>query len=329
MEQLPHINVRQAAMILEEYFNITVGMDFSIHSYCLLESNCPKAIELRKVLTDNSISIKDLEKHQETPVERLKHISLAQSSNIIKVTILGRVVEVDIGDITNTQIKEAIMNKYEELSACTGQFTSLGLSLYKTYTDEIGKIKTARNLTQLEFSLDEMKTYPHYLTVMDKRYWLCFPGVYEPQYIYTNGDRYEICEAHKKLLRRELLIAYTITSEFKIYSVKLHTINGMKFQHYHGNASNDCWGTIKLPAFWDRRLITLSALTKTLFNSLTTVNKDSLMLSVPPNFPDIMDLFSHSTKMGREGFPKEVAKETVAPNTAASPRPWGTGWRTT
>jgi len=287
---------------------VTVAIALGEHWSCNLSSNCPIAIQLRRMIMEMGITFLQLLEGLEviTAPEPVSCV-LPEIDGIAKITIAGQTVELNFNDVIKGQIQDITRHKMQELDVQANRIRSLGDSLYRTYLAEIDKTRTNHVLPQLKFSVEELIKYNFYVTVEKKAYIFISPVIYHPEYIVSNGIRYELSEEDKRGLRRDAYMQFAIASK-KFLSIILLDSKGVKFNHYHGRRGGgdyDCWGSITLPKYWDETLVSLHNIKSSLVFALTTINYDSLMSRAPDGMPDIQVLLDRSTELGREGEIKE------------------------
>lgn len=306
-----------------EVRNITIAIDLGAHQYCLLDSNCPKAIELRRLIEETGMTLVQLlEGFQAVNAPDPISFELPQFSADTSITIGGQTLYLDFNQVVDQQLRRMINRKLEEIEQLGTKVRILGRSLYESYLHEINRIKYNRVLPQLSFPLEELIKANCMITTDNDNYQFLFITKYNPQYIVRDGIRYRLSSVDTAYLVREpVFLQFIITPQGKLLSATLLDSGGVKFQHYHGRTS-DCWGTAILLTTWDRTLSSLYRLSVSLMNSLATINYNSPVQREPPSMCSIRSLLDNCTELGREGElePQEVVHQEEAP---ARRRTWG------
>jgi len=279
---------------------ITVAITLGEHSFCLLDSNCPIAIQLRKIVEETGVTLPQLLEGLDFPTApKLISSDLPEIDGAVTIAIAGERIELDLSNVIKSQIRDSIWQKIQGVNDQAFRVKALGDNLYTVYLREINKVRTNHALPQLSFPISELIKYNFFITAREKTYIFVSPIRYHPEYIVNNGIRYELSPKDKKELERDIYIQISIASG-KFISILLLDNKGDKFHHYHGGG-HDCWGTNKIPDFWDGTLKSLHNLKMSLMFSLTTINYNSLMVRIPKGLTDVGELLYRSTKLGREG----------------------------
>lgn len=297
---------------------VTVAINLGVHEGCEIDSNCPLAIQLRRLIADSGTTLEQLlEGYQEVTNPDPIHYDLPQFSSKAHIEIAGKVVDIDLNDIVSGQMKERIDYKLRDLDRTERMFKELANSLYQSYLREIARQRDNHTLPQLNYAISELMATKCSITSYGRNYIFLFPIDYNPQYMVTNGIRYKLHRDDIQDLKRKIYIKLEVTQDDKIHMPELLTDDGDKFYHYHGTGE-DCWGAVEIPEKWDKRLITLYRLAELLRKSLITLNKDSMMEHHPDDMPEDNALLDRSTELGKEGELDEV-EET------SHPEGWGAG----
>lgn len=319
------MNLQQTVQALEQN-NIQIALDVGVHSGCSIDSNCPLAVELRKVINESDVTLEQLIEgfaaSQEPPPEAVAYV-LPEFDAKATIRIAGTNVELDFEEALRAQLGDTLDKKRRELNRLGGSITELGKSLYESYLNRIYALRDTRTLPQLEFDIGDL-TKANCLTTSDGEYYhFLFPRTYNPEYVVTNGVRYKLADEDIKALIRDIYISYTISKEYKIIHTDILNSGGSKFRHYHGGG-NDCWGNFQIPERWNGNLKSLSDLTTQVAGALRTINKDSLMTGHPRGMVDMDDLMERSTKLGVEGITEEREQPEGGWTTEeGAPRRWG------
>lgn len=305
--------------------NITVAINLGVHQYCELDSNCPLAIQLRRLIGDSGTTLPELLEGYEAvtapdPVRyELPHFDATACLNVA-----GKELTVDLDDIVSDQIKDRVRHKLRELDEMKGRVQHLGSSLYSSYLLEIARQRDNHTLPQVEYSIEELIDSGCSITAYHGRYSYLFPMDYNPQYIVRDGIRFKLSDEDIRDIRRKAYLQFEITSEDKILEPRVLDREGGKLEHYHGNSDGDCWGSVDVPETWDRRLSSLRRIVHNLTRSLATVNRGSPLMQDPPDMPNIDDIIDRGTELGREG---QLDEPEERPTEGERPAGWGaTHW---
>lgn len=311
---------------------IIIATDLGGHANCVIDSNCPEAIKMRKIFTEAELSLPDLQKAwhklrmEGTPPIKPLGYTYPDFEGKAKISIAGNIMEIDVGEEVKRQLTHHYAQKIDEFRRASSNLQEIGHSLYNNYLHHIYEAKHTRTLPQIAIPLHELLRYKCQVTSIEKEYLFMFPILYAPQWIFTAKDRYEMKKEHAEYLRQEVIISYHISVDRRIVAVVLLNQDGEKFVHYHGTGY-DCWGDFVIPEVWDGSLKALATLTYQLQAALTTINRESLMREHPRGMPSIIDLFDAAKKLGEEGkLSKSKKKKVEEPEeeVAASPRRhWG------
>ncbi len=298
---------------------IEVAIDLGEHSYCSISSNCPKAIEVRRVIEAARITPEMLVQPSvdvfATPVIPTK------VSARMQLVLGSETIEVDCAQIVTKEASLAIQKKVNELETKHGQYQNYLMGLQRAYSLAMQQARAQVVLPQLAFSRQQLLRYKCTVTRVAQNYSIMFREIYNPMWIVSTGKRWQIEAGTAKDMECEIILEFTISAQCKFVSIMLLTVELEKFQHYHGRAT-DCWGQVKIPELWDGTMTMLVEFKEVLMKSLATINEDSLMMGHPPDFMSIEALKKKSVLLGQEGV---ISKETEASGTANH---WGTGWRT-
>lgn len=305
--------------------DITVAIDLGAHSSCRIDTNCPVAIELRRIMTDAGVTLPELLDGYEIfsvpdPVE----YTLPEFNSNATMQIAGQNFHFDFNAIITVQLKDLIDRKIRSLDEQNARIGSLCQSLYDSYSYQIRRARDNHTLPQLSFSDRELMRAGCFITGEDKSYSFIFPVIYKPEYIIKDGIRYKIAEDTVGRLIYDVFLKFVIEDGIFMRAILLDE-SGDKFIHYHSDRRTDCWGAVTLPHRWDGRLSSLHTLSTALMRALATVNYNSLYSHDPPGMPYIGNVLDESTELGREG---EIETPPVGRVTSPiSAQAWGgTGW---
>jgi len=282
---------------------IIISMDLGVHAFCLIDSNCPRAVQLREILSQAEIPLDALlEAHNsiEQPEPNRLDWTLPDIETNINIVIAGKTSTFDANEIVEGQVKEEITYLLGNLRSQHRQVESLAASLHHAYLTEIRKVRTEIILPQLRYEPADLLMNRCIVNAQDNYYTYSLPLVYNPQYIVRSRVRYKLGAIDVDRLRHDTFVRYIIGDRSTFQSITLVNRQGSKFNHYHGT-SYDCWGDVQLPERWDGRIGTLARLAHTLETSLITINADSLMTSEPIGLINIHDLIDRGERLGEEG----------------------------
>jgi len=321
------MNLQQTVQALEQN-NIQIALDIGVHSNCSIDSNCPIAVELRKLIRESGITVEQLLEgfaaSQETPPDPLVQNNghLPEFNSKLTIQIAGKDIEFELNDVIAENLRYAIDRKLREVKQLGNNITQIGNSLYDIYLRQVHRLRNAKTLPQLEFSLRDITKAGCMITTDGDNYIFLFPREYNPQWIWSRNIRYKLSDKDIKTIKRDMIVEYVISRDSKILQVRVLNSDGEKMTHYHGR-HGDCWGGFKLPERWDKRLQSLSDLTTQIVASLATINKDSPMERQPPGMPHIDELMGRATELGEEGVPSPVEEVAHPEEEGTAPRRWG------
>jgi hypothetical protein len=315
--------------------DIEVALNVGEHQYCSIQSNCPMAIKLRKMIEDMGLvlddALKDYKPDRVDPLYRVPAINPVPAE--LTVTMGGEPVKIDMSRVITQEVKNGIESHFDNLRRRSEKLEHYAQSLHQTYMNEIYNLRKTKVLPALDFSITDLHKAGVYAgcSPVDNMYIFYTPMVYEPHYLYSGGIRYEISDEDKlRLYVKDLYLKSSILQRnMTFYSHTIIRSSGTKLVHYHGDRS-DCWGNVKIAVKWDGTLRNLSKVTHELIMSIITINGDSLMRRDPTGFPTYQQLFERARKIGREGemTPPVIATTTTAFSTTATtgdgaPVRWG------
>lgn len=335
MERVP-LKLNEVAASLEnikteKYPNgLAIAQNFGNHVYCSIDSNCPEAIKLRKILSEAELSIDEVNtaynEFRAPAPDPPVNFHLPSLRGSVTVFVNERPVEVDIGDNLEEQVRQGMFNKWTTFQRSREQFNSLGRDLFHSYLYYINEARKTKALIQLNFPLEEVLKYGVYCTTNGKDcYLFIYPFTYAPEYIYAKDERYRISKEDREKIRRDVYLVITITSGMKVMIPHLINANESKFIHYHADEARDCWGGTKLPEErWNKSLKFLFELKLSLESALVTINRNSPLTSRPRGMPTLEDLLNRSKKLGKEGEVsgiKDIDEEQ--PENVSPKKSWG------
>ena len=293
---------------------VLIALNLGEHGRCAIDSNCPTAIKLRKLIGEAGVTLPELlEGYEETkPTDPIKY-EFPKFDGKMVLEIGGKVVEVELEDVITGELKIRVQNKLAMIKQKETTLRSFGRSLYGNYQIHLEKALQSTTLPQLKFPLEELIKANCYITQdgagTNNSYMFLFPFKYSPEYMARNGKRYKIKPADQKLCVRDVFIQLVISAKGKFFQPRLVYSDGSYLNHYHGSGGGNCWGGVRLPQCWDGTLRNVVAVAKTLEGSLKTVNINSMANQHPTDMPDGLDLFKEGTLIGREGSLSEDDSE--------------------
>ena len=308
--------------------HIEVALDLGEHINCELDSNCPLAIQLRKIIGESGLTLPDLlEGYQAITAPEPVTIELPTISGEALINVAGKDIKIDLTEIVQGQLKEALERKLYDLDRDRRYIEDIGEGLYRSYLTEIAKLRNNHVLPQFKAPIEDLIRYRTHITEEDGNYIFLFQVNFHPEYIVRDGIRYKLRDEDAIAIRREAYLEIIVTPQGRVLGLRLLNMAGDKLGHYHGRAT-DCWGQVNLQL--ERGIISLKALDRiktVAMNSLITINYNSLMQHTPPEMPPIRQLLERSTELGREG---ELGAPEPTPDAQpagwvnpAAPRRWG------
>lgn len=161
--------------VTEEYpQGVTLAIDVGVHSYCDINSNCPVAVELRKIIHETGINLQQLLEGfaatQETPPEPLVNGHQVEFDGRATIRVAGQNIQLNFDDIISQQLREVIRSKTNELDRMSASFNELGRGLYRTYLNQIAGLRTTKELSQLKFSVAELTKVGCFVTSDGSKY---------------------------------------------------------------------------------------------------------------------------------------------------------------
>lgn len=320
------MNLQDTVKALEAK-DITLAIDIGVHSHCDLDSNCPIAIQLRRLITDTGIQAEELlEGYAEvTTTPAPVSCELPTFDANIHLSIAGRTFDLELNDVISANLRFEIDRRLREIDRLKAGVTTAAYGLYDAYLREIRRQRSAQSLPQLSFSTTDLLRAGCMITSSGRDYHIIFPSKYKPKYIVKRSVRYKLTDEDAIFLLQKIYIKFIISQDFRFLRADVLNDSGAKFRHYHGDSTHDCWGSVNLPIRWDGSLESLSRLATTLSMSLTTINRDSILDSSPSSWVHIDTLLARSTELGVEGVinTEPVLGEPQPTPTAQRTAGWG------
>ena len=304
------MNLAETVQALEAK-GIATAINLGAHEHCAIDSNCPLAVELRRLVVDAGVTLEQLlEGYEAVTAADPVNYDLPGIDGKAIIKIGDKVIEVDLDDVVGEQMKAAMDTKRRELGEQEVRVKRLGGGLYTSYLRAIAQARKSPVLPQLGFNHKELLASNCLVTCEGSTYVFLFPCEYKPEYYVNNSVRYKLAASDKKAIKRNTYLEFKIRGG-KFLSILLQEKSGETLSHYHGHPGGDCWGHVKLPARWDGELRSLRELVKLCMGSLATINMNSLLEHNPPGMPYYEELKSRGTRVGREGTvaPAEVPPE--------------------
>lgn len=288
---------------------IVISADFGNHTSCYLDTNCPEAVRVRKALDEAGVKLEELAElhhsllHEPPPVPYRFPPSLDISGKI-NVEIGGKRFEVETGDSLREQIERNLARRYNDFILVEERLRNTARDMYSNYVYQTEVSRRNRVLPQLHFPLRNLMLYHCFVSMGEgdrhDYYMIYFPIHYAPEYLTSDFKRWRILKAHQDAIVRDVLVGFPIFANWQMEVPLLYTLEGKKFQHYHGG-SYDCWGSHRHKSKWDGSLEQLYEYSRELEKMLKTINKDSLMKPYPPGMPEYAELEKNATLLGEEG----------------------------
>lgn len=315
------MNLYDAVLGLEGK-NITVAINLGEHGNCPLESNCPIAIELRRLVVEAGVTLEELvEGYQSIANPNPVAYNPPEFSGKVAIFIAGKQIELDLDQIISGELKTQVEHKITELDEMKGRVGTLGRGLYSSYLHEITSNRTTHTLPQLGYTRGEMVSTKCLITGDGDRYTFLLPVEYKPESLIESGIRFKMAREDVTRIKRKAYLQFIVTRAGRFISATLQDDSGNKLRHYHGDGNTDCWGSVRLPTRWDKTLRSLSRLKTALMGSLATINMNSILQPHPPDMPDHDDVMSRSERLGREG----ELTPTPRGRRRTTPTPWRAG----
>ena len=327
------MNLREVYDALEEN-HILTGLDIGVHGNCQIDSNCPLAIDLRRVITESEITLQQLAdgmaKHK---AEDFVSPHIAIPDEEVTFTVFNTEVKIPLHNLVENSVNVAVESKIDAIRAMEPHLVQMGQAYHRAYLEKVAVLNKNLVLTQVSFDPKELLRTRCQVTAEDGRYLFLFPYDYHAEYIVNNGVRSAISAKHRKeIARMGGSIAISLTKDRKFLDMKAKNADYSPMDHYHARTGGNCWGSVKMPAVWDGTLRQVYKLFKELEGSLMTVNYNSLLNRHPTGMPEHTSLLRSARELGREGELRPVAGDPEPATTGATepgwvnpdaPRTWG------
>jgi len=325
------VNLHETLQALEAK-GITVALDIEVHELCDIQSNCPVAIQLRRIIADTQIPMTDLldgyAAINRDVLDPYQPFTPPEITADLTLHIAGQTFNIPYNQMFTAEVLEAMRLKLMDFQAYEQTLRSYAEGMFHFYKREVYRLQQTSVLPQLRVNTFEMYRAKVWYSATRDAYQVFAPVDYEPQEIINSGDRYRLSNSDKELCRRPgCWMMYRINGYSKrIEKASLLGRDLVKLEHYHGNSQEDCWGTIAMPTDpWQEDVRTITNLTRSLHHSLVTINFNSPMRVHPLDMPHINDILGRATLIGREGNltrNREII-DAEAPREEAPRRRWG------
>lgn len=313
---------------------IAIAQDFGGHLNCSIDNNCPEAVKLRKLISDAKIDFDWMRTRWNELQSSLKkpkplHFNLPDLSGKAKIVVSGKEIEIDLTKELEEQVSSTFRYKLEEIRRSKAEVEDVCGYMFGSYLDLLQSTMRNSVLPQVSIPVSEFIQYRCFVTKGAKNtYLIGFPITYNPQWIWTGGDRYKLHKKHIEALKRELFLIFQITKDGKFKEPYLYDLERKsKFYHYHGDSNRDCWGQLKMPDKWDGSVKQLADLSLKVMGALATINRDSLMSHEPRYLPKVPELLDKAKRVGKEDEiepgAKEIEVDDEEPENEGSHKQWG------
>lgn len=308
------MNLYDTVKVLETK-GIEVAIDLGVHSNCALDSNCPLAIQVRKIITDAGLTLEQMQEGLEVVTNPPNPIHFGLPSFEAKVTmnVSGKAVEIDLSDVISKELYRNVRYKLEDIEGMGREVRHIGTWLYNAYLREIDKARETATLVQLSYPATDLIKAGCMITATRREYLFLFPSIYNPQWIICGSTVYKLADEDIAKLRRVMYLQFRVTPSGVFREVIVLDGEGSKMSHYHGDTGHDCWGHVSLPHRWDKELDSLVKLARSLIISLYTINYGSMVSGHPHGFPVADGLLRRATEVGVEGDPHNPINERTNP----------------
>ena len=331
------MNLSETIQALEAK-NIAIAINLGTHQHCAIDSNCPLAVELRRIMVDAGVTLEQLlEGYTAVTAADPVSYNLPEIDGKVAITIAGTTVELDLSDIASTELRTAMTRKDGELREREVSIHRLGNSLYHSYLRAIAQARESPILPQLSFSRTALMKANCHITCDGNSYIFLFPTEYKPEYMvhcseYRTGviTRYKIADEDIETLKEEVWLQLVVRGD-RFLHAQLVKRTGRGLLHYHGDEDGDCWGNVRIPPSWDGTLESLCELKTLIMNSLATINTTSLMHHHPLGKLPFQEVLDRCTRIGIEGAIPPQPRDTAGRFAAREEAPrtgWGTRART-
>ena len=320
--------------------DILTGLDIGVHGNCEIDSNCPIAIELRRVVMESGITLQQLADgvalHQTRGDDNtfLQNPEIQMPTDEISFLVFGHSISIPLSEVIGNNIRTAVFNRMQELRDADTTLERIGQAFHNTYREKVAALSKNKRLQQVAFDPEELRRTGCQVTATEGNYLFIFPFDYHAEYIVNNGIRHELSAAHKaQIARLGGCMTIEITNENKFTFAKAKKADFTPMNHYHASHGGNCWGSVTIPRTWNGTLRQVYALFKELEGSLMTINNNSLFNRHPEGMPESTSILRSATRLGREGDLRPEAEVPEQPDAGDveepgwvnldAPRTWG------
>ena len=292
---------------------LLVSTDLDAHQYCQFDSNCPKAVEIRRFMLEAKITLPDLiagiaelTANSNTIAEQVAQ-SITPVRETVDIEVYGQPLKVNVSEVIEGPLRLKVIQLMKELQDKGVKLKQLGKDLYSTLERELVKAREVTYLPQLEHTIPDMVKYQAMITSTEHKYYnILMPLHYRATQIVkrlnSEDIRYAINPDDVTRIEQDVYIKFKylqdMTTAQKPTLFKVGSNDTLiPFAHYHGNMG-ECWGKMPLPPRWNGELRTLFLLKNKLEGSLRTVNYDSPYNREPSNMPTLEEIYDRSTPLG-------------------------------
>jgi hypothetical protein len=316
-----------ALKVLQEQYNMEVALNMGEHAYCSVESNCPVAVKLRKILIEAGIDFDELktkipEQVNDISIIDRAGVNLDDVTDTVTATVFGTEITIPVQNIIKPEFVSTVQNYIYNLKQKRIRLDSYAYALQDTFNNELAKARRKVVLPTLEIPFHEAAGVTILANNREEVYEIYVPTVYAPKLIYDDGVNYQLDEADRvKIERKNLYMRYRIRPDKVIVDTILVTDKGEGLEHYHGRSGHDCWGTVETMSKWDGSIKQLRQRTLLLERSLVTINYNSLLRRDPSGMPGADSVMSRATahKLGVVGEIEQRKEALVQEINTTSP----------
>ncbi len=232
-------------MTLTEVFDslgendILTGLDIGVHGNCEIDSNCPIAIELRRVVREAGITLQQLVDgaalHQTRGDDDnffLRNTEIQLPTEDITFSVFGQDVSISLAQIIGPDVRVAVENRLASIRDANRVIESVGQAYLNTYREKVAALSKNKRLQQVAFDPEELRRTGCQVTATEGNYLFIFPFDYGAEYIVNNGIRHELSAAHKaQIARLGGSMTFEITHENKFSTLKVKKADFSTMDH--------------------------------------------------------------------------------------------------
>lgn len=299
------MNLNETVKALEAK-GVIVALNIGEHERCAIDSNCPLAIKLRKLIGEAGVTLPELLEGYESikPADPISY-EFPNFNGKITLNIGGKTVKLELEDVITGELKEHVAKKLKHIKNLETNARNFGRALYGNYQIHLQRAIQGQALPQLAFSIQELMKANCHITQETSGghsyYVFLFPFKYSPEYMVQGNRRYSIKPSDRKTITRDVLFRFMVSKDGRFLQPDMIYPDKKGLDHYHGHGGGNCWGGVKLPLRWDGSLQNIVAIAKTMQGSLKTINMSSIANDHPTGMPDRHELFRRGTMIGEEG----------------------------